>query len=42
MSMKELENRVWALTKLTNKDDLEESELKCPVPRSNLENEPGS
>jgi hypothetical protein len=31
MSTKELENWVRALTRLTSKDDLEESELSCPV-----------
>jgi hypothetical protein len=31
MSMKELENRVRALTRLTSKDDLEESEPTCLV-----------
>jgi hypothetical protein len=31
MSMKELEIRVRSLTKITVKDDLNESQLKCPV-----------
>jgi hypothetical protein len=31
MSMRELEARVRSLTKITVKDDLTESQLKCPV-----------
>jgi hypothetical protein len=31
MSIKELETRVRALTRITTKDDFDESHLKCPV-----------
>jgi hypothetical protein len=38
MSMRELEARVRSLTRLTVKDDLTESQLKCPVTPFGLEN----
>jgi hypothetical protein len=38
MSMRELEARLRFLTRLTSKDDLTESQLKCPVKPFSLEN----